>query len=1011
MGTDAMGQIADCCVRVWSTNAIYQTKFEQEYDGPTQLAHMSYHSGVIHTVRFSGNGKYLASGGDDKFVCVYTLDPNPPAHTTFGSGEKPPVESWKIFRRLVGHDNDVQDIAWSYDSSVLVSVGLDSKVVVWSGYTFEKLKTLPQHSSHVKGITFDPASKWFATASDDRTIRIWTFIPPGPNTTSQESSSNFVCERVITDPFKNSPLTTYFRRCSWSPDGSHIAAANAVNGPVSTIAIINRGTWDSEINLVGHEAPVEVCAFAPRMFAHERPSAANQDGKGFSNQHLVTVIACAGQDKTLTLWNTSNPRPVTVTRELTSKAISDISWAPDAKSLFITSLDGKILCIEFDDTDSSLGYVVGAEENEKALQKFGVSRRGVGVVEGPEGFLLEERSRAGELRGVEGRMGELMGDGRDGEAATATTNGSGAATPNALVQRPTEPPKPAPPPQRDINAEKIEKLKQRVTITKDGKKRVAPMLVSSNSVAQSSLPQAQLRDASSTNGGPARNDGPQTILDLSKPFDGLPKGGLQALLLGNKRKVAALEADINGEVPQPPPTRGVAVLAHGEKGLVPAENPMANSLVEATPQWIRPAVVHPIMTISTTRLAVPRLRVQITIPLRDHSTTLSSTEITTNGDATALTETPILEARNPTARPQDREPARITVTRKGQIIWSDFVPKPILLATGSVNFWAAACEDGSIHIWTPAGRRLLNAMIVDAQPVILECKDWYLLCVNAIGMCHVWNLKDMKSPHPPVSLAPVLAIADHPLAPHPTPAPAITEARLNSKGAIIVTLTNGDGYTYNLDLYTWQRLSEAWWAVGSQYWNTTDSSISNLSSSASTNDDTTISGVSAKVLSAGIIPHLERATTNEVLLRGRAYYLQRLVKSLVAREGYEGFESTVSIAHLENRLAAALQLGAKEEFRVYLDMYAKRLGAEGARGKVEELLRGLMGGIMTGSDDAGEAFGAGDVVCGWSREELLRGVVLILGKHRELQRITVPYAKVLGVVEEDSVGDGDVMVT
>ena len=40
---------------------------------------------AIHTVRFSSNGKYLASGADDKIVCVYTLDPNPPSHSaTFG---------------------------------------------------------------------------------------------------------------------------------------------------------------------------------------------------------------------------------------------------------------------------------------------------------------------------------------------------------------------------------------------------------------------------------------------------------------------------------------------------------------------------------------------------------------------------------------------------------------------------------------------------------------------------------------------------------------------------------------------------------------------------------------------------------------------------------------------------------------------------------------------------------------------------------------------------------------
>lgn len=46
---------------------------------------MSYHSGTIHAVRFSHNGRYLASGADDRVVCIYTLDPNPPSHAaTFG---------------------------------------------------------------------------------------------------------------------------------------------------------------------------------------------------------------------------------------------------------------------------------------------------------------------------------------------------------------------------------------------------------------------------------------------------------------------------------------------------------------------------------------------------------------------------------------------------------------------------------------------------------------------------------------------------------------------------------------------------------------------------------------------------------------------------------------------------------------------------------------------------------------------------------------------------------------
>lgn len=77
--------LLDGYVRIWSTEAIYNTSSTESAGKPKQLASMSNHSGTIHTVRFSPNGRYLASGADDKIVCIYALDTNPPSHaSTFG---------------------------------------------------------------------------------------------------------------------------------------------------------------------------------------------------------------------------------------------------------------------------------------------------------------------------------------------------------------------------------------------------------------------------------------------------------------------------------------------------------------------------------------------------------------------------------------------------------------------------------------------------------------------------------------------------------------------------------------------------------------------------------------------------------------------------------------------------------------------------------------------------------------------------------------------------------------
>ncbi|KAL4868311.1 hypothetical protein BDV12DRAFT_103737 [Aspergillus spectabilis] len=1033
-GSRLVTAAGDGYVRIWSTEAIFGTENSAAASKPKQLASMSNHSGTIHTVRFSPNGKYLASGADDKIVCIYTLDANPPSHaTSFGSNEAPPVENWRTIRRLIGHDNDVQDLGWSYDSSILVSVGLDSKVVVWSGHTFEKLKTLSVHQSHVKGITFDPANKYFATASDDRTVRIFRFTSPAPNSTAHDHLNNFMLEQTITAPFQNSPLTAYFRRCSWSPDGMHIAAANAVNGPVSSVAIINRGTWDGDINLIGHEAPVEVCSFSPRLYTTQEGARLQPEGKDDEPQTAVTVIACAGGDKSLSVWITSNARPIVVAQEIAAKPISDLAWSPDGSCLYATALDGTILAVRFEEGD--LGFTMELEVNERSLTKFGTNRKGAGIAETTDGLLLEEKSKAGELKGVEGRMGALMGDGP--AAGDAVVNGKPTPLASTAVT-PATAPSPAADTQKsqpngststqdadkpDPYQAKLERLKQRPTYTKDGKKRIAPLLVSGAGAAESSLPQARLIASVSSQ---AKADNPQSIVDLSKPFDGLPKGGLAALLFGNKRKLAQIEGDDDGHVEKrvalASQNGATPILTNTPDGLLPAypQNPPTGQ--QPTPEFIRPAVTNPCMAVSQLRLAVPKVRSQI---LRAIDSAGNPTDPpSTSGELSKSRVDVVFEARNPssaslTGRAADREPVRLTLFRGEQPLWQDFLPRTVLLVTGNQSMWAAACEDGSVYIWTPAGRRLVSALVLEAQPVILECNGSWILTISAVGMCYVWNVEHLSSPHPPITLQPVLDAAIHTLGAHPTAAPSITNARINSEGRVVVALSNGEGYAYSPSLYTWQRLSEPWWAVGSQYWNTTEAPVGNLQSTSDNTQDTD----AKRAVSAGIIPFLERNTTNETLLRGRAYFLQRLIKVLLSREGYESFESSVSIAHLENRLAAALSLGAKEEFRLYLSMYAKRIGAEGLKSKVEELLKGLLGGLFEDEDSGSSSQSAlqrrpeqadrnwkesSETLCGWPREVLLKEVILALGKHRDLQRVTVPYAKLLGVVDTES-NAGDAM--
>lgn len=722
----------------------------------------------------------------------------------------------------------------------------------------------------------------------------------------------------------------------------------------------------------------------------------------------VPVVACAGQDKALSVWKTNSASPFVITQELAAKTITDLAWAPDGEVLYITSLDGTIAACVFEANE--LGYPVPRQAIEKTLSKYGGSRR-AGILETTDALILEENSKADEIKVAQGRMGALMGDAKEMTPTPVNGNGSAKAT-NGVSHNSSEQsskdvtlkdvapaavPAVVPVPQAD----RIVQLKQRVTITKDGKKRIAPFLISSSAgLSESTLPRSQL--VASTVPA-AANDTPQHILDLSKPYDALPKGGLASLLLGNKRKFAEIEGDeerrAEKKLQEISHTGATPIVRNTTDGVVPPIVAPKPSI--EIPDVLRPAMINPSLTVATVRLSVPQVRGTITRPLaedpvHDSGATSEAAKHSDNDTSQSI----VFEAKNAmgparTGRPQDRQPTRISVSRRGQLIWQDYLPRACSLAVGNYNFWCAACEDGTIYVWTPAGRRLLNAMVLEAQPVILDCRGWWLLCITAVGQCYVWNIKTLSSPHPPISMAPILDSAAAPQQTHLVASPSIMFARLNSQGCVAVGTSNGEGYTYSPKMYTWLRLSEPWWAVGSQYWNTMDTSVAPLSSLSSVHGASAAIdeiGITEEQISAGIIPLLERNTTTQALIKGRTYYLQRLVKSLLSAEGYEGFEAAVSIAHLENRIAAAMALGARAEFRLYLIMYAKRLGAEGSKAKAEELLKSLVGSMYVDEStdevnhsDAPEVLAkgwqsAGETIVGWRRDELAKEILLLLGK-------------------------------
>jgi protein HIRA/HIR1 len=770
----------------------------------------------------------------------------------------------------------------------------------------------------VKGVTFDPAGKYFATESDDRTIKVWRI-------------ADFACEATISTPFVNSPISTYFRRPSWSPDGSHIGGANAMNGRVSAAAIINRGTWTSEISLIGHEGAVEVVRFNPVLFS--RPD----------TEDVLTVIACAGKDRVLSIWNTTRSRPITTVADVAEQSISDLAWTPDGMGLFICSVDGSITLLRFEEAE--FGTVQGPEVNESVLSKYGAGRQGDILPESVEQLALEDKGRQADEENKRGRLADLMGTSKEDvmlvplapavdkapeDVVVAEDRDSGNGEANTLA-----------PPISGVTSPGRPHM-QKVTIV-NGKKRIQPQLISSGPSQTSAIAKQNVPAQSMT--------GQQHQLEISQPSLALPKGGMPTLIVGNKRPNVESQDDL-------PQAKRIA-------------NGTSKDTREA-PSFLRPAAINPATTTAAVRLGIPKIQSLVT-----HINTVGIQYV--------------FEARNP-VKETSQDPVRVSLTRKGRIAWVDYIRSPVVLLVGTNHFVAAACEDGGVLIWTLTGRRFLPELVNEAVPAFFEGRETFLMSISIIGMLHVWDLRERKAVFAPVSLAPILDAASCAFDKLSRGA-NITQAGLTDQGVPIITLSNGDGCIYDKNLLSFVKLTESWWAVSSNYWNGMSSSRATDGTQSSRNADNT-AGTSVLASGSGVLQALEQRTNDELVKQGRGRLLGRIVKQALTRDGFEGLESAASVAHLENRIAAALLLQSKDEYRSALMLYSRRIAAEEDHlPRVEELCRELMGPSLPIAELNPHQWESS--VLGMSKRILLRECLVQMGQFRACQRITTAFTEEL----------------
>ncbi|NER98348.1 MAG: peptidase C14 [Symploca sp. SIO1B1] len=194
---------------------------------------------------------------------------------------------------LEGHIDEVWATAYSPDGATLASASSDKTVKLWNVQDGSLLTTLIGHSDGVWAIAYSPDGATLASASSDNTVKLWN---------AQDGSLL-------------ATLTGHSRqinKMAYSPDGATLASASSDK----TVKLWNAQNGSLLTTLNGHDGEVNAIAYSP-------------DG---------ATLASASSDKTVKLWNAQDGSLLT-TLNGHGGEVNAIACSPDGATLASASSD------------------------------------------------------------------------------------------------------------------------------------------------------------------------------------------------------------------------------------------------------------------------------------------------------------------------------------------------------------------------------------------------------------------------------------------------------------------------------------------------------------------------------------------------------------------------------------------------------------------------------------------------------------------------------------------------
>ncbi|KAL0963435.1 hypothetical protein UPYG_G00306380 [Umbra pygmaea] len=345
----------DTTVRLWRVEMGPDGKAVVDF-----LSNLARHTKAVNVVRFCPNSELLASGGDDAAILLWKLNDSKELELapSFQEEEDSQLnkESWSVVKTLRGHIEDVYDICWTRDGNFMVSGSVDNTAIMWDVMKGQKLCIFNDHKSYVQGVTWDPLGQYVATLSCDRVMRVYGTQSRKKAYSVSKMSSGSAGEGEVKQyrMFHDDSMRSFFRRLSFTPDGSFLLApagcVEAGENITNTTYVFSRKNLKRPIAHLPCPAKATLAVRCCPIYFELRTKKGD-DGSALPLPNTFglpyrLVFAIASEDS-IFLYDTQQTLPFGYVSNIHYHTLSDLTWSRDGSFLAVSSTDGYCSFLSF----------------------------------------------------------------------------------------------------------------------------------------------------------------------------------------------------------------------------------------------------------------------------------------------------------------------------------------------------------------------------------------------------------------------------------------------------------------------------------------------------------------------------------------------------------------------------------------------------------------------------------------------------------------------------------------